>query len=110
MLPIWRLALTALLPLVLLTGCGSDNDISNILNGGNFNGATGRQLELAKKSRAEMKCCSITIVEYTELNGRVNGCGQSATYAYDKNAWTQQSIADVTGWGSAEDRLITCTP
>jgi hypothetical protein len=56
-----------------------------------------------------MQCCSITIVEYTEVKGVVNGCGQSASYSYVNSNWAQQSIADVIGWGTAADRLIPCT-
>jgi hypothetical protein len=92
-----------------LSSCGSDNVVTNVLTGGDFNGATGRQLDLAKKSRADMQCCSITIVEYTEVKGVVNGCGQSASYSYVNSNWAQQSIADVIGWGTAADRLIPCT-
>jgi hypothetical protein len=90
-----------------ITGCGSDSGIGNVLSGGDFNGASARQLELAKQSRREL-CCSITIVEYTETSGVVNGCGQQATYAYTNTAWVKQSEVAITNWGSSADRLPNC--
>jgi hypothetical protein len=93
---------------IMLSSCGSGSEIANVLTGGDFNGATARQLELAKKSRVEL-CCSITIVQYDELNGLVNGCGQQASYKYINSEWNQQSVVPITGWGSPDDRLAVCT-
>jgi hypothetical protein len=93
---------------IALSSCGSGSEIANVLSGGDFNGASARQLELAKKSRVEL-CCSITIVQYDELKGLVNGCGQQATYAYINSEWKQQTIAPIEGWGTSADRLAVCT-
>jgi hypothetical protein len=93
---------------LVLTSCGSGSDIGNVLTGGDFNGATARQLDLAKKSRVEL-CCSITIVQYDELKGLVNGCGQQAAYSYINSEWKQQTIVQIEGWGTQADRLAVCT-
>jgi hypothetical protein len=92
----------------MLTACGGAKDVANVATGGTFNGASGRQVQLAKQARVEM-CCSVTIVEYTELRALVNGCGLQSTYVYTGTAWSQESLIPVTGWGSAVDRLPVCT-
>jgi hypothetical protein len=59
--PFWLLLSAVLGTTALGVACGGD--LGNVLTGGTFNGASGRQVELARQARLEM-CCSITIVDY----------------------------------------------
>jgi hypothetical protein len=101
-------AATVTAVVTLLGSCGSGNDLANVLTGGTVNGQSARQVALAKQSGQEL-CCSITIVEYNETQGLVNGCGQQASYSYVGSAWTKTSQIAITGWGSAADRLPNCS-
>jgi hypothetical protein len=93
---------------ISLSGCGGGGaTLVNVLSGGDFNGASARQLELARQSRREM-CCSITITEYNEETGVVLGCGQQAGYAYINAGWTQQSLVPNANAGTPADRLPNC--
>jgi hypothetical protein len=100
----------ALASLLLISSCGSGTvkDVINVAQGGSFTGTSPAQLKLAKQSRFEM-CCNITIVEYTEQRGVVNGCGVQSVYVNNQSEWKLQAQSAIADWGSAADRLPNCS-